>query len=717
MKNIKKVLIVAFCILCSFALHAQKENYNWAFGANAGLSWSAPQNYTGTAVFGTTGGNVSLTGIPTNWRSAISTSEGCFSVSSFDGETMFYSDGMTIWNKNNVAMPNGTGLSGDASSAQSGIVIPYPGQGGKFIVFAVSLNKAGGLSYSVVDMSLDGGLGDVVIGQKNIPLTGVGGDFGEALTAVRHANYRDYWVVATARDAANIGTINVWKVDLNGVHTAAASSINTGATYAESWIGYMRFNSDGSKFWQGTGSSVAGSNTAPSGYVLANFNTNTGIFSNLKVKASPFGSSYGAEFSPSGQYIYTTHIGGSANAGVNYTSKLYVWNFDALMSAANISTVVPLKELTYTGLQAPATVINDLASNPIGVPLMGPDDRMYVSNAWTNSMFVIPNPDSNPADLKIYKLNHILDVGADGTGERNSWGLPVYAAMYFNVTLGMPASLCIEKSVTFDLGISGGAGGDALSRITIDWGDGSSLYTLTGPTLSTTYPISHIYEYSGSYVVTMTSYDSNDVRMESSGSTQTVTVSNCRMPVNPHVRSRMEGAGVLINGVYWAKANVDAPGTFASSPESPGMFYQWNRKTPWPVTGAVTGWDTSYSTADSWEPANDPSPEGWRVPTEEELERLYDRSKVSMAAKTINGVNGVEVTDLSTGASLFLPDLGYRSETDGSMETAGRYWSSSKYGDSSPTLAFIVQVFFSRGAMNWGNSHRASGLPIRSVAK
>ncbi|MDR0873068.1 MAG: hypothetical protein LBN27_06320, partial [Prevotellaceae bacterium] len=32
--------------------------------------------------------------------------------------------------------------------------------------------------------------------------------------------------------------------------------------------------------------------------------------------------------------------------------------------------------------------------------------------------------------------------------------------------------------------------------------------------------------------------------------------------------------GVLINGVVWAKYNVDAPGTFAATPESAGKFYQ-----------------------------------------------------------------------------------------------------------------------------------------------
>jgi len=38
---------------------------------------------------------------------------------------------------------------------------------------------------------------------------------------------------------------------------------------------------------------------------------------------------------------------------------------------------------------------------------------------------------------------------------------------------------------------------------------------------------------------------------------------------------------------------VAAPGSFATNPEDPGMFYQWNRKTGWPATGSVTGWNNT----------------------------------------------------------------------------------------------------------------------------
>jgi hypothetical protein len=51
--------------------------------------------------------------------------------------------------------------------------------------------------------------------------------------------------------------------------------------------------------------------------------------------------------------------------------------------------------------------------------------------------------------------------------------------------------------------------------------------------------------------------------------------------------------GAIINGVKWATRNVDEVGTFASTIESAGKFYQWNRKKAWAIIGDVANWDTS----------------------------------------------------------------------------------------------------------------------------
>ena len=83
--------------------------------------------------------------------------------------------------------------------------------------------------------------------------------------------------------------------------------------------------------------------------------------------------------------------------------------------------------------------------------------------------------------------------------------------------------------------------------------------------------------------------------------------------------------GIVIDGIRWATRNVDAPGTFAESPESSGMLFQWNRRVGWPATDPMinsaggTTWDYSAPASAKWERKNDPCPAGWSVPTREEF--------------------------------------------------------------------------------------------------
>ena len=139
--------------------------------------------------------------------------------------------------------------------------------------------------------------------------------------------------------------------------------------------------------------------------------------------------------------------------------------------------------------------------------------------------------------------------------------------------------------------------------------------------------------------------------------------------------------GVLINGVCWAKYNVDEPGTFANPGKPYGMFYQWNRKKGWPVTGNVTGWNNSLEPGNTWEPANDPCPAGWRIPTVEEIETLADETKVTYTEQAgKDRVLGSRYTDIVTGNTLFLPTVGYR-DAQGIENNVlwVHYWSGTDY--------------------------------------
>lgn len=176
--------------------------------------------------------------------------------------------------------------------------------------------------------------------------------------------------------------------------------------------------------------------------------------------------------------------------------------------------------------------------------------------------------------------------------------------------------------------------------------------------------------------------------------------------------------GVVINGVKWATSNVDAAGTFAAKPEDPGMFYQWNRKTAWPITNEVSDWDSSIPTGDTWEKANDPCPAGWRMPTLDEIKTLLDIVKVESEWITQNGVNGRKFTDKATGNSIFLPAAGGRwnGNDDGVRVVGldGYYWTGTKYdSNSSCYLNFAIN-----GYIGWDyRSNLGNGYSVRAVAK
>jgi uncharacterized protein (TIGR02145 family) len=172
--------------------------------------------------------------------------------------------------------------------------------------------------------------------------------------------------------------------------------------------------------------------------------------------------------------------------------------------------------------------------------------------------------------------------------------------------------------------------------------------------------------------------------------------------------------GVLINGVVWAKYNVDASGAFADTPEAQGKFYQWNTSVAWATTGDVSNWPTDNPVGSSWEAANDPSPEGWRVPTIAELLSLADATQVDNVWVNQNGVNGRKFTDKTTGATIFLPAISYINYSNGELYTGRTYYWSSTEADATRSYSLFIERDSSAARYFL---YRASGLSVRSVAK
>src|SRR5690606_3701302 len=82
-----------------------------------------------------------------------------------NGSLLFYTSPDSILDRNHQKMP-GSSVSSGSATTNAALIVPWPGNQGKYFHFsAVTL---AGFSYSVIDLNLRNGLGDVVSTQKNI---------------------------------------------------------------------------------------------------------------------------------------------------------------------------------------------------------------------------------------------------------------------------------------------------------------------------------------------------------------------------------------------------------------------------------------------------------------------------------------------------------------------------------------------------------------------
>src|SRR5690349_19226675 len=113
----RRIILLTFLLL-PLALLAQQEASKWYFGRFAGLDFSSgsPEVISG---------------------GQINTLEGVATISDHSGNLLFYTDGMTVWNRFHQVMSNGTGLHGHPSSTQSAVVVPVIGDATRYYIFTI----------------------------------------------------------------------------------------------------------------------------------------------------------------------------------------------------------------------------------------------------------------------------------------------------------------------------------------------------------------------------------------------------------------------------------------------------------------------------------------------------------------------------------------------------------------------------------------------------
>jgi len=328
-----KKLFLILLFLSEIVCFGQKEASNWYFGDRAGIR------------FNNDGSVTELT------NGKLSTIEGCTTISDANGNLLFYTDGVTVFNGNHNPMSNGYGLFGDPSSTQSAIVVPQPNDPNLYYIFTVDTSVGNndpnyGFNYSIVDMTLEGGLGNVTTKNSNLlPIS------SEKVTAVvKDCVSQSIWVITFAPNSSSSGSYDsffAYEVSNTGLNITPV--VSTFLTAIDDGRGYLKLSPDGTK--------LVSANTS-SGLFIYNFEKTTGKVTNetaIPINFSLGGQKpqvpYGVEFSQSNDLLYvSTYYETPQNQGNNAASQ-YGALLQYNLTATNISTseVVIDHRQTYRG--------------------------------------------------------------------------------------------------------------------------------------------------------------------------------------------------------------------------------------------------------------------------------------------------------------------------------------------------------------------------------
>jgi PKD repeat protein len=411
-------------LLTSLQTIAQGEANIWYFGENAGLDFNS-------------GAPVPLL------DGELVTFEGCATISNPLGELLFYTDGITVWNRNHDVMLNGNDLNGSSSSTHSAIIVPKPDDLNIYYIFTVD-DGAGpdGLQYSEVDMSLDSGLGAINT-NKNILLFS---PTTEKITAIKNETSNEYWLVSHKWDSSEFLSyrVSALGIDPNPITSIAGTYVVD--TDPGGSAGQIKISPDGTKLAVARVGNLAEAQ-------LFDFDINTGIVSNpLTLYSNTPTRVYGIEFSPNSKVLYIS----LPDIGV------YQFNLEAGSPSGIVNSMLELNTGAnfYGSLQ--------LASN----------GKIYVSKPAEVFIDVIDSP--NTVGTGCNYLYEEVDLG----GRQCELGLPPFVQSFFLIGFDVE-DVCFGETTQFNANIS-----QPYDSLLWDFGD---TVTSTDENPTHTYPSPGIY--------------------------------------------------------------------------------------------------------------------------------------------------------------------------------------------------------------------------------
>lgn len=309
------------------------------------------------------------------------------SICDSNGIMMMYTNGIFLVNRFQQIIPGSTDFNIDSVNtaynltsynvSQIAIIVPAPGQSGLYYIFHTGLQtfpnnviQPSVLSYSTVDMNMNGGSGQMILKQQ--PVVSIPLSFS-SLQAVKHANGRDWWIVV---HQYNSNSFISSLVTPSGIQPSILSS--TGPIIETGSNGQSTFSPDGTRY--------AYADNERNYLAIFSFDRCTGIFTydtivRKSVNASGINFS-GCSFSPNNQFLYASDL-------------MHLYQYDVTV------TDIPSSEK----LIATADLVPDPFLSYFNHHCSGPDGKIYFSTGNSCAhLHVINEP--NLADTNCNFVQH-----------------------------------------------------------------------------------------------------------------------------------------------------------------------------------------------------------------------------------------------------------------------------------------------------------------------
>lgn len=429
---------------------AQRENAIWYFGANAGLDFNK-------------GEPILL------HNSKMNTRESGSSISDSAGNLLFYTDGNTVWNSKHQVMEGGEDFGLVKFSAQSAMIVKQPSSTSKYYIFTSdSIHDDAKLSYHLVDMSQNGGLGKVTL-SKQVLLIGS----AEKLTGIVSADKTFAWILG---QKINSPDIYAWKLTETGISTPVISAVSLGMynksdenqTGGGAW---MRTSPNGK--WIASGVRFALSDQQP--YIeIFRFDTVNGKLEPLTQISSIFTGGaypYGLAFSSNSNFLY---VGANRN--------LWQFSMESNTSAGILASG-----------QKVASWTRDIQSLQNAI-----DGKIYISHWLRDKLSTIHNPNSEGITCNAEQFHLSLE------GKINKESLPNFVVRSSDKSAAFRfENYCPNSPVNFFT--------EATGATNYEWNFGDSQ---SANNTSTDKDTQHTYASAGLYWVSLKGFKDNVVVFE-----------------------------------------------------------------------------------------------------------------------------------------------------------------------------------------------------------